>query len=171
MPSKYFDIHFEILGVTRSSTNEEIKKAYKLQIKLWHPDKFANAPEKIFEAEERSKKINEAWTILENYQPPTYSHKPPNENYRKQPDPSSFTKAAHGKATRINIERITVKSSNIHSVGYNSLYRILQVQFHHGGIYQYYDVPGNVYTEFMQASSKGKFLNAKIVCRYRCESV
>ncbi len=61
------DSHFEILGVTRHSTREEIKKAYYHQIKKWHPDKFQQQPDKLSEAIERSKQINLAFRRLKNY--------------------------------------------------------------------------------------------------------
>ena len=55
--------YYEILGVGRSASDEEIKKAYrKLAIK-YHPDK--NPDDK--EAEEKFKDINEAYDILLKY--------------------------------------------------------------------------------------------------------
>jgi molecular chaperone DnaJ len=55
------DSHFEILGITRHSTPDEIKKAYYKQIKKWHPDKFQHLPDKLSEAIETSKQINHAF--------------------------------------------------------------------------------------------------------------
>ena len=53
--------YYEILGVERSATEEEIKKNYrKLAIK-WHPDKNPNNKE---EAETKFKEISEAYNIL-----------------------------------------------------------------------------------------------------------
>ena len=48
-----------ILGVTRSSSEEEIKKAYRKLAKEWHPD-INKSPE----AEEKFKEINEAYEAL-----------------------------------------------------------------------------------------------------------
>lgn len=39
------------------------------------------------------------------------------------------------------MNRNPVSSSNVKSVGYDSESSRLEVEFHHGGIYQYYGVP------------------------------
>lgn len=56
---------YEILGVPKTATDEEIKKAYrKLAIKL-HPDRFATASEQEKkDAEEKFKEINHAYEVL-----------------------------------------------------------------------------------------------------------
>lgn len=61
--------------------------------------------------------------------------------------------------------RIPVDSSNIKSVGFDS--NTLEVEFHSGGIYQYYGVPTDVYHYFMNAPSKGKFFHQFIRDKYR----
>jgi len=60
------------------------------------------------------------------------------------------------------MERVPVESSNIKSVGYDDINRVLEVEFHHGGIYHYVDVPGALFKEFLKAPSKGKFFYAFI---------
>ena len=39
------------------------------------------------------------------------------------------------------MERIAVESSNLASIGYDEASMVLEVEFKHGGIYQYFDVP------------------------------
>jgi curved DNA-binding protein CbpA len=154
------DCHFNILGISRLSKKEEIKIAYRDLIKKWHPDKFSNFPEKIAEAEAISKKLNDAYALLKNYKPPPKAIF--NSTFKKTGSTnhttSSFKSRAHApKATRLNILRIRVMSSNIHSVGYDKGKKVLQVEFLNGSIYQYYDVPDTIFNELLMAESKGIF--------------
>ncbi|NIS68459.1 MAG: DnaJ domain-containing protein, partial [Proteobacteria bacterium] len=52
--------YYEVLGVNRKATVEEIKKAYRKLALKYHPDR--NKGNK--EAEERFKEINEAYAVL-----------------------------------------------------------------------------------------------------------
>lgn len=54
---------YEVLGVSSSATQEEIKKAYRSLVIEWHPDKQAD-PEKKQKAEERFRQIQSAYEIL-----------------------------------------------------------------------------------------------------------
>ena len=60
------------------------------------------------------------------------------------------------------MERETVKSSNLASIGYDEENNILEIEFKHGGIYQYSKVPFNVYEELMNAMSHGTYFSANI---------
>ena len=53
--------YYEILGIKKDATEAEIKKAYRKLALKWHPDKNPNNRE---EAEEKFKKINEAYSVL-----------------------------------------------------------------------------------------------------------
>ncbi|MBQ7629889.1 MAG: DnaJ domain-containing protein [Selenomonadaceae bacterium] len=53
--------YYEILGVNRDATIQEIKKAYKKLAKKWHPDLNRD---NIKVAEEKMKEINVAYTTL-----------------------------------------------------------------------------------------------------------
>ena len=55
--------YYEILGVEKSASDDELKKAYRKLAKKWHPD--AN-PDNKEEAEKKFKEIGEAYEVLSN---------------------------------------------------------------------------------------------------------
>lgn len=56
---------YDILGVSKNATQDEIKKAYKKAAIKWHPDRFAKKSKKEQqEAEEHFKEINQANDVL-----------------------------------------------------------------------------------------------------------
>ena len=56
---------YEVLGVSKSASPDEIKSAYRKLTKEFHPDKFANKPEAEKKAaEEKFKEINRAYEVL-----------------------------------------------------------------------------------------------------------
>jgi len=60
------------------------------------------------------------------------------------------------------MERIPVQSSNLASVGYDSANQILEIEFHHGGIYQYFNVPSRIHDGLMSAGSKGTYFDQNV---------
>ena len=53
--------YYDILGVSKSASVAEIKKAYRLKALEFHPDR-----NKSKEAEEKFKEVNEAYEVLSN---------------------------------------------------------------------------------------------------------
>jgi molecular chaperone DnaJ len=51
---------YEILGVKESATDEEVKAAYKVLVKKYHPDRHANNPLEDL-AEEKLRQVNQAY--------------------------------------------------------------------------------------------------------------
>lgn len=60
------------------------------------------------------------------------------------------------------MKRQSVVSSNLASVGYDAENEILEIEFNVGGVYQYFEVPENVYEELMSASSHGQYFDRNI---------
>ena len=57
--------YYEILGVSKTASDDELKKAFRKKAKQWHPD--AN-PDNKKEAEAKFKEVNEAYEVLSNPQ-------------------------------------------------------------------------------------------------------
>jgi hypothetical protein len=64
------------------------------------------------------------------------------------------------------MQRISVSSSNVDSVGYDAQTQTLEVAFKSGDIYQYSGVPTNVYEAIMSASSVGSYLHQHVYPHY-----
>lgn len=60
------------------------------------------------------------------------------------------------------MHRHPVSSSSLVSVGYDSTNSTLEVEFHGGSIYEYYDVPAHVHTGLMSAGSHGSYFDANV---------
>lgn len=70
--------YYEILGVGKTATDDEIKKAYRSLAKKYHPDLNQNSPE----AAEKLKEVNEAYEVL--------SDKTKRSNYDNYGDPNGM---------------------------------------------------------------------------------
>lgn len=54
---------YQVLGVSRSASDEEIKKAYRTLSRKYHPDANVNNPNKD-QAEERFKQVQQAYDLI-----------------------------------------------------------------------------------------------------------
>ena len=65
------------------------------------------------------------------------------------------------------MEMIPVESSNLKSVGYEPASKTLRIQFNTGTVYDYYNVPEQVFQNLLNAESKGRYFHAAIRMAYR----
>ncbi|MFI4971046.1 MAG: KTSC domain-containing protein [Hyphomicrobiales bacterium] len=75
-----------------------------------------------------------------------------------------ITKASH-------VERLSVRSSNLRSVGYDATNSTLEIQFKSGATYQYFGVPITAYQGLMTAASHGAYFDRRIKYTYRYRRV
>ena len=64
------------------------------------------------------------------------------------------------------MKRSPVGSTSIVAAGYDEGTRVLEIEYAAGNVYQYADVPEDVYEWFLRARSKGGFVNRMIKDRY-----
>ena len=62
----------------------------------------------------------------------------------------------------VQIKMLDVASSNIKAIGYSAFARVLQVDFLSGSRYRYLAVEPEIFKRFIDAASKGQFLNREI---------
>ncbi len=55
--------------------------------------------------------------------------------------------------------RNPVQSSDVMSIGYDEDTMTMEIEFHTGSVYLYFDVPKDFYMELISASSIGEFVN------------
>jgi hypothetical protein len=58
--------------------------------------------------------------------------------------------------------RNPIASTNIVSIGYDAANETLEVEFLNGSVYQYFNVPTQLFDQLMLSGSKGQFLNVYI---------
>ena len=68
------------------------------------------------------------------------------------------------------MNRTAIQSSNLRSVGFED--GTLEVEFNHGGIYQYFDVPDYIFGGLFDAPSAGQYFDVNVKkAGYRYEKV
>lgn len=69
------------------------------------------------------------------------------------------------------MERQTVQSVILRSVGYDESTKTMEIEFHSGLVYQYAGVPLKVYRDFMSSGAVGKYFSEKIRSRFRAKQI
>jgi curved DNA-binding protein CbpA len=62
----HLDQYYNALGLEPGASMEEVKKARRDLVKVWHPDRFSNDPRLQQKAQEKLKEINEAYERLQS---------------------------------------------------------------------------------------------------------
>lgn len=129
-------------------------------MKIWHPDKFENNLKLQNEAQEKCKIINDAYTHFKDFIP----------SIRKS---SIKTNSPDRKINKklLDIKRMRVNSKRVSSVGYDFRELVLQVSMNNGSIYQYYNVPNDVYTLLMMVGFNERYFNKSIASKFHREVV
>ena len=78
---------------------------------------------------------------------------------------------AEQEALSHSFEEVPVVSTNIQTVLYHPDYRLLQLRFHNGSVYWYFEVPPEIHKALMAAESKGRFGHAHIYSVFSQKSI
>ena len=125
----------KLLGVDKTVELKELKTIYRNLMKEWHPDKF-NADETAkLEAEEKSKEFIEAYNFLISIAPETV------ESFKEE--------YLH-----------TITNSGL--IDYQYKARVLEVKYTDGSVYEYFDVPSNIYNKLLNSDVPGRFIRRNI---------
>ncbi len=157
-----------IMGIAQLGvTLLELKKIFKKQMLLWHPDIAINKGISNEEATSKSQKIIMAYELLsenlESIQDRSFRHTYESYHNYKTSTNKSYKQYYDHSIDDIDvsfINRITVKSSNVKWIDYIKDLEILVVRFKgSSGYYLYYDVPENIFKKFKRANSPGRFVH------------
>jgi hypothetical protein len=69
------------------------------------------------------------------------------------------------------MHRIDLDSDTLAWVSYSTERLVLELGFHDGGVYAYFDVPLASFNEFLAADSKGRYFNHHIRNNFRTHPV
>lgn len=127
------------MGVQEAAELRELKTVYRNLMKDWHPDKFHDDHEKKQEAEEKSKKIIEAYHFLVSVAPETRTQMLP---------------------------EYTETTTNSGIVDFEFKSEILRIIFDNGSEYEYYGVPKAIYVKLVNAETPGRFARRHIYHEY-----
>ena len=129
----------KVLGVSEAAELRELKMVYRNLMKDWHPDKFQDNPDQKHEAEEKSKKIIEAYHFLVSIAPETRT---------------------------LTINEYTETTTNSGIVDFEYKAEILSISFSDGSMYEYYGVPKAIYVKLINAETPARFARRHIYTSY-----
>ena len=133
-----------LLDITPDTDLNELKSTYRNLIKEWHPDKFIGDDERKAEAEDKSKKIIEAYHFLVSIAPETQA---------------------------FNLEGYTQTTTTSGIEDYVYKGQTLKVTFQDGSVYEYFGIPKNIYNKFIGAATLVRFARRHIFYSYTYRNV
>ena len=92
-----------VLGVPSNATFREIKRAYQLLVKVWHPDRFQSDKAVLGAVDARMKEVNSAFAFLKEHPDPV---RPQN------PEPDPHTSSVHETYAQASAPVRPVRSSS-----------------------------------------------------------
>jgi hypothetical protein len=70
--------------------------------------------------------------------------------------------------TTINV---VIKSSNLKFASYETFTKILTITFNNESIYEYYNVPWEIFARLRSTESQGKYFNTEIARNYKYKKI
>lgn len=129
----------KVLGVQESTELKELKSVYRNLMKDWHPDKFQDDHDRKLEAEEKSRKIIEAYHFLVSIAPETRTQ---------------------------TLTEYTETTTNSGIVDFEYKSEMLSISFSDGNVYEYYGVPKAIYVKLINAETPARFARRHIYNSY-----
>jgi curved DNA-binding protein CbpA len=131
----------KLLSVSASADLKELKSAYRNLMKDFHPDKFQDNEEEKKAAEDKSKKIIDAYHFLVSIAPET----------------------AEANLAQYNA---TINDAGILDFNYKDKIEVLTIEFSDGATYEYHGVPKSAYKNLCNAPSVTRFARRHICNTY-----
>ena len=129
----------KLLEVNKDAELLELKTVYRSLMKTWHPDKFQDNPEEKLAAEEKSKTIIEAYHFLVSIAPETLTQ---------------------------TVSEYSQTTTNCGILDFEYKSQVLKIYFTDDSVYEYFDVPKEVYRKLINADSPGRFARRHIFNSY-----
>lgn len=134
----------KLFGTDKSATLKDLKTIYRNFMKEWHPDKFANDPEGLANAEHKSKEIIEAYHFLVSIAPETHA---------------------------LQLEAYTNTMNNATIADYQYKGTMLEIEFSDGSKYEYFEVPKPIYVKLVNSDKPARFARRHICTSYLYRNV
>ena len=131
----------KLLGVEKELDLRELKSVYRNMMKDFHPDKFQDNEDEKKAAEEKSKKIIDAYHFLVSIAPET----------------------REANLTQYNE---TINNASIDDFQYKDKIEMLTIEFSDGATYEYHGVPKSAYKNLCTAPSVARYARRHICNTY-----